>query len=98
MFVDQGFVVTIIDTPSDQPNGMSDQWRTGKENVEDTRKILDFLASKAAGPIVLVGTSRGTLSAAHLAASLSDQRLTGLALTSSMSLHHAESAGLRSSR
>lgn len=84
LFVEQGLVVAIVDTPSDQPNGMSDRWRTGKEHAEDTRKILEFVG-KGSGPVAWVGASRGTLSAAYLATELADPRITGLVLTSSMS-------------
>ena len=63
---------------------MSDQFRTGKNHVTDIRKVLDFVAGKWPGPIFPAGTSRGTVSVAHLATALQDQRVSGIVLTSSI--------------
>ena len=79
-----GLFVAVIDTPSDQPQGMDDAFRMGKAHVEDVTKVLDVLAERAPVPIYLVGTSRGTLSAAAIAAALKDPRVAGLVLTSSI--------------
>lgn len=84
LFVERGFGVAIVDVPSDQAYGMSDQFRTSKEHAEDIQKLLGQLEPKLPKPIYLVGTSRGTLSAAHLAISFKEQRLGGVVLTSSI--------------
>ncbi len=84
LFVERGFGVAIVDVPSDQAYGMSDQFRTSKEHTEDIQKLLGQLEPKLPKPIYLVGTSRGTLSAAHLAISFKEQRLGGVVLTSSI--------------
>lgn len=84
LFVDQGFVAAIVDAPSDQSGGMSDQFRTSKEHAEDIKKVLDFLSQKWPLPIFPVGTSRGTISVAYLGASLRDPRLGGIVLTASI--------------
>ena len=84
LFVERGFGVAIVDVPSDQASGMSDQFRTSKEHTEDIQKLLGQLEPKLPKPIYLVGTSRGTLSAAHLAISFKEQRLGGVVLTSSI--------------
>lgn len=83
-FMKQGFVIAIVDVPSDQANGMNDQFRTSKDHTEDIKKLLDQFDQKLPKPIFLVGTSRGTLSAAHLAISFKEQRLGGVVLTSSI--------------
>lgn len=88
LFVEQGLAVAVVDTPSDQAGGMSDQFRTGAEHAADVGKIIEYLAAKHPGPIFLVGTSRGTLSAAHIAAAVQNPRLAGLALTSSLGEPH----------
>jgi pimeloyl-ACP methyl ester carboxylesterase len=80
----RGLLVSIIDTPSDQPRGMNDAFRMGKAHLEDVRKVLDVLAERAPSPIYLAGTSRGTLSAAAVAAALGDPPVAGLLLTSSI--------------
>ena len=84
LFVERRFAVAVVDVPSDQAAGMSDQFRTGKEHIQDITKIIDLLDQKCPGPLYLVGTSRGTLSVAHLGASLQDRRISGIVLTSSI--------------
>src|SRR5712692_11643057 len=87
LFAEQGLLAAAIDTPSDQPGGMTDDWRLGPQHVTDTRKVIDALQARAPGRVVLIGTSRGTLSAAYVAAKLEDPRVTGVVLTSSMVEH-----------
>jgi pimeloyl-ACP methyl ester carboxylesterase len=80
----RGLLVAVIDTPSNHPQGMDDAFRMGKTHMEDVKKVLDLLAERAPVPIYLVGTSRGTLSAAAIATALKDPRVAGLVLTSSI--------------
>jgi len=87
LFAEQGLLAAVIDTPSDQPGGMTDDWRLGPQHVTDTRKVLETLEARGPGPVVLIGTSRGTLSAAAVAARISDPRVSGVILTSSMVEH-----------
>lgn len=84
LFLERSFAVAIVDVPSDQAYGMSDPFRSSKEHTEDVRKIIDLLVQKLQQPIFLVGTSRGTISAAHLGISLKDQRIGAIVLTSSI--------------
>ncbi len=84
LFVEKRFAVAIVDVPSDQAGGMSDQFRTGKEHIQDIRKVIDLLNQRWPGPLYLVGTSRGTVSVAHLGAALQDPRISGIVLTSSI--------------
>ena len=84
LFLERSSAVAIVDVPSDQAYGMSDQFRTSKEHTEDVRKIIDLLVQKLQQPIFLAGTSRGTISAAHLGISLKDQRIGAVVLTSSI--------------
>jgi len=87
LFAEHGLLAAAVDTPSDQPGGMSDDWRLGPQHVTDTRKVIEALQARAPGRVVLIGTSRGTLSAAAVAARLDDPRVTGVVLTSSMVEH-----------
>lgn len=87
LFAERGLLAAAIDTPSDQPGGMGDDWRMSGKHVEDVRLVVEALRAHAPGPVVLVGTSRGTLSAAYTAAALHDPRVAGLVLTSSMVAH-----------
>lgn len=83
LFVERGFVVAIVDVPSDQRGRMSVGFRRSKEHVEDIKKILDFLHQRWMSPIFLIGQSLGALSVGHLALSLNDNRISGIILTSS---------------
>lgn len=84
IFAARGLLVAVIDTPSDRPQGMDDAFRMSKTHAEDAIKVLEALEARAPAPIYLAGTSRGTLSAAFLAASLRGPRVKGLVLTTSL--------------
>lgn len=64
----------IVDSPSDAlPDGMSDAFRMGKDHAADIRAAIRDLNTRfPTAKIFLIGTSRGTISAAALGASLSD--------------------------
>src|SRR6266568_4932748 len=83
-FAARGLLVAVIDTPSDQPQGMDDAFRMGKAHVEDVTKVLQMLEAKTPAPIYLAGTSRGTLSIAALGPSIKDPNVKGLVLTTSL--------------
>lgn len=85
-FVKRGVAAAIIDAPSDQQGGwgMTDEFRLGDTHVTDISAVVDDLAKRFPNvPIFLIGTSRGTISAAALGARLGS-RLAGTVLTSTM--------------
>jgi hypothetical protein len=85
-FVKRGVGAAIIDAPSDQQGGwgMGDEFRLGDEHATDVTTVIADLEKRFPGvPLFLVGTSRGTISAAALGARLGE-RVTGVVLTSSM--------------
>ena len=82
-FVEQGISVAVFDAPSDQSAGMSTAYRTGASQAQDVSAVVRFLKSKAEVPVWLVGTSRGSVSAASAAAQL-PQQVSGVVLTSSV--------------
>ena len=85
-FVKRGVVAAIIDAPSDQQGGwgMSDEFRLGADHFTDISAVINDLRSKFAElPLFVVGTSRGTISAAAIGARLS-QGLSGAVLTATM--------------
>ena len=84
-FVKKGFAIALVGVPSDHQSGMLDSFRTSPEHTADIQKLVQVLVKKNLGPIFLVGTSRGTLSAAYLATSIHDEQVRGLVLTSSLS-------------
>ncbi len=84
-FVQRGFAIALVGVPSDHPSGMLDSFRTSPDHTADIHRLVQVLIKKNLAPIYLVGTSRGTLSAAYLATSINDERVKGLILTSSLS-------------
>lgn len=83
LFVDQGVAAAAIDIPSDV-GGMPDGFRISRRHADDVANLLSDLNARFPGArVFLVGTSRGTVSAAYAGAALSD-RLAGVVLTSSV--------------
>ncbi|MFI4986104.1 MAG: alpha/beta hydrolase [Alphaproteobacteria bacterium] len=83
-FVAQGISVAIPGAPSDHAGGMSDGFRAGSEHAADIAAVLVFLQQRAPVPVWLIGTSRGTISAAAVATRLGPPRVAGLVLTSTV--------------
>jgi pimeloyl-ACP methyl ester carboxylesterase len=71
-FVKRGIVAVIMDAPSDhQSSGITDAFRMGADHLTDISAVVADLGKRFPGlPIFLVGTSRGTISAAALGARL----------------------------
>lgn len=83
LFVDQGVATAVIDAPTDQ-NSMSDAYRMSRRHADDVRTVVAELNKRFAGlPVFLVGTSRGTVSAAYAGAAL-QEAVTGVVLTSTV--------------
>jgi predicted alpha/beta-hydrolase family hydrolase len=97
-FAASGFNVAIADTPSDQPSGMADGFRMSAAHADDIAAVIAFLRQRAAGPVWLVGTSRGTISAASIAAALGPPRVAGVVLTSTVWLSGIPSVPLEQIR
>ena len=85
LFANQNFVVAVVDAPSDRHDmqGMLGGFRDSEEHVVDIDSVISYLKEENKLPVWLVGTSRGTESAAKLAI-FSKQDPHGLVLTSSM--------------
>jgi hypothetical protein len=83
-FVDSQFATAVIDAPSDQKSGMNDLFRIGKNHAEDVSKIIADLKTRFNNPkIYLVGTSKGTISAAFIGDNLGTM-INGIIMTSSI--------------
>ena len=85
-FIKRGAVAAILDAPSDQQRnwGMTDEFRRGELHFTDIAAVVADLSKRFPGvPIFLVGTSRGSVSVAALAARF-DRRVAGAVLTSTM--------------
>jgi dienelactone hydrolase len=83
-FVGQGISVAIPEVPSDHPSGMTDGFRASAENADDIGRVIELLRQRADVPVWLIGTSRGTISAASIAARIGPPRVAGLVLTSTV--------------
>jgi pimeloyl-ACP methyl ester carboxylesterase len=72
LFADQGLFVVVVDAPSDrQTPPFLQGFRQRPEHAEDIKKVIGWLRETIKIPVWLVGTSRGTQSAAYLATELS---------------------------
>lgn len=84
LFANNQFVVVVVDRPSDRKKLY--YFRKTAAHAEDIRQVMDFMRSRyPAKPVWLVGTSRGTISAANIAARIHGKgSADGLVLTSSV--------------
>ncbi|QEL64529.1 hypothetical protein OTERR_10530 [Oryzomicrobium terrae] len=85
-FVAQGFNVAVLDAPSDRQSApFLTGFRQTAEHVADVRAVIAWLRRHSPVPVWLVGTSRGTQSAAYVATRLAPpDGPDGLVLTSSI--------------
>jgi len=84
-FIRNGILPVILDNPSDQQagSGMSDAFRESAAHGTDVRAIVAEVKKRHPGlPVFVVGTSRSTLSAAHLALALEGE-IAGVVLSAS---------------
>jgi len=84
LFVDENIMSVVIDTPSDNPRGMSDTFRKSNNQVNDLSKIIDDIKVRFPNiKVYLVGTSRGTISEAYAGSAL-QSKLEGIVFTSTV--------------
>lgn len=86
LFADQGLTVVVLDAPSDKQSPPFLQGhRQRPEHVADVKAVIAWLRQTAPVPVWLVGTSRGTQSAAFVATELAGaDRPDGIVLTSTI--------------
>jgi len=91
-FAKHGFMVALVDAPSDQKSdkGMlkyskknNEIFRGSNEHAQDIKAVVTYLKNEANIPVWLVGTSWGTISATNGAVRIKDG-IDGLVLTSTM--------------
>ena len=94
LFTGSGIVAAVMDAPSDQSHGMRDEFRLGSAHAEDIGRVVADLRSRFPGlPVFLVGTSRGTLSAAAAGSRLG-KTVDGVVLTATVFLASRRQPGL----
>lgn len=86
LFADAGFLAAVVDAPMDRRGnpGLLAGYRASAQHGADLVKVAVKLNALNGKPVIAIGTSRGTVSAANLA--LRDTRgvLLGVVLTSSL--------------
>ena len=94
LFAGEGFVAAVMDVPSDHASGMTDEFRSGAEHAQDVASVASDLRKRNPGvKVILVGTSRGTVSAAYAGRALG-AKVDGVVLTSSTFRATRNSLGL----
>jgi dienelactone hydrolase len=87
LFVDQGLTTVVIDAPSDKqsPPYLSG-YRQTDDHVADVKAVIAWLRQQSKIPVWLIGTSRGTQSAGHIATRLpvADGGPDGIVLTATV--------------
>ncbi|MBL8510202.1 MAG: alpha/beta hydrolase [Betaproteobacteria bacterium] len=82
-FLEQGFNVVMVGRPSDRDD-LDVDFRASATHVEDLRKVINWIHQEMPSPLWLVGTSRGTVSAASAAIAVGKPLIDGVVLSSSI--------------
>ena len=88
MFAAAGFNVAVVGRPSDTED-LTLEFRASPQHVEDLRVVAERLRTQLGKPVWLVGTSRGSVSAAAAGAKLDPPAIAGIVLTSSVTYSRA---------
>jgi fermentation-respiration switch protein FrsA (DUF1100 family) len=84
-FTERGLAVAVIAPPEDHPSLY--EFRTSPEHTQDLGGVIAYLRARLGLPVWLVGTSRGTISAAYAAGRLAPPAgPDGLVLASSITV------------
>lgn len=84
LFAKHGFLVAVVDRPSDWAGSDKERYRLSTEHVEDAAAIARKLREIARVPVWFVGTSRGSISIANIASRLGGDLIAGAVLSSSV--------------
>ena len=82
-FAANGFNVAVVGRPTDRKD-LDYEFRVSPQHVKDLQRVVTYLKKDSGSPVWLVGTSRGTISAASAAIAFGNEELAGIALTSSV--------------
>ena len=86
LFAERNLTVAIVDAPSDRQSApFLSGFRQTREHAADIKAVIAWLREQAKAPVWLIGTSRGTQSAAFLATQLAGRDgPDGIVLTSTI--------------
>lgn len=94
-FLDPGFLTVVLDAPSDHQVNFWHSYRASERYGEDVKAVIDTVTKKyGALDWTFIGTSEGSVSAAH-AARMLPSYAKRVALTSSLVMPGSQGAGLR---
>jgi dienelactone hydrolase len=84
LFAAHGLLAAVVDVPSDRQD--LSNFRSNADHAADLAAVIAALRAKGAASVWLVGTSMGSVSAAHVAARLKQGGPDGVVLTSAVVL------------
>jgi hypothetical protein len=79
-----GLILAFPDVPSDRVGRGLGDFRTGEHHAQDIGAMIRQMKARHDLPVFLIGTSRGTISAANVAARLDRGTIAGVVLTSTV--------------
>lgn len=79
-----GLILAYPDVPSDQKGRGLGDFRVSERHTQDIEALVKALKARADLPVFLIGTSRGTISAANGAGRSGSELIAGLILTSTV--------------
>ena len=82
-FFNEKFNVIVVYKPTDLPS-LDYEYRITKTHISEISSVVAYAQQKYSKPVWLIGTSRGSVSAAAAAISLGDDQIKGLVLLSSV--------------
>jgi pimeloyl-ACP methyl ester carboxylesterase len=85
-FARAGYVTAVADAPLDRrgPEGLLGGFRASVDHAADLDKLASKLSQTNSKPVIVIGTSRGIVSAANIAARNPDSNIKAVVLTSSL--------------
>jgi predicted alpha/beta-hydrolase family hydrolase len=87
-FARHKLLAVVPDAASDQQTDGLSMMRTSKDHAADIQAVIKHLRKYSKGPVILVGTSRGTISAAGVAAHLPTGMVAGVVLTATVTRYN----------
>ena len=92
LFQQQGLAMALIDRPTNVGDDASGDYRLSDAQARDAALVCAYLRARWHVPVVFVGTSRGSISAASATALLGPQGPDAVVLTSSVMRHSKRGA------
>ena len=85
VMTDANIALAILATPSDQPLGLTTEFRKSMAHAEDAARVIDYLKQRYGQKVYLYGHCRSSFSPAAVATNLKNRNLAGVILSSTRS-------------